>query len=274
MQSPTVSVLMPAYNSEKYIAEAIESILNQTFKDFELIVIDDCSKDKTWKIIQKYAKKGKRIVAVKNTKNLGISDNRNKGISISKGKYIAPLDNDDWSYPERFAKQVEFLNQNPEIGIVGGTVEIYDETFTKLLYKNTFYSDDKHLRKNIFRQLPFSHSSVMYRREIGVENPYNNKLCTAEDYDFYFRAGIKYKFANLPDVLIKYRTSQTQESTTKNRYQSYLAMYIRLKATVEYGYKLSKKDIVLIVIKLILIPTFPKKLRDRLFNIFWKGPNT
>jgi glycosyltransferase involved in cell wall biosynthesis len=273
MHSPIVSVLMPAYNSEKYIADAIDSILNQTFQDFELIVIDDCSKDKTWHIIQKYAQKDKRVVAIKNTKNLGISDNRNKAISISKGKYLAPLDNDDWSYPDRFAKQVEFLDNNPDIGIVGGSVEVYNETFTKLLYKNTFYPDDKSLKKHIFRQLPFSHSSVMYRREIGLENPYSNKLCTAEDYDFYFRAGIKHKFANLKDVLIKYRTSKTQESTTKNRRQSYLAMYIRLKATVEYGYKLFKKDIALIVLKLILIPTFPKRFRDQLFNMFWKGPN-
>jgi glycosyltransferase involved in cell wall biosynthesis len=271
MKQPTVSVIMPAYNSEKYISLAIESILQQSFTDFELIIVDDCSKDNTWNIIKDYANKDRRILAIKNNQNIGISDNRNKAISLSKGKYIAPLDNDDWSYSERLQKQVEFLNKNQDIGILGCCTEIYDETFTKILNKTNFFSDDLNLKKNIFRQIPFSHSGIMYRREIAIENPYNGKLNTAEDYDFFFRAGIKYKFANLPDVLLKYRCSQTQQSTVKNRYQSYLSMYIRLKAIVEYGYKISKKDIILIIIKLILIPTTPKKFRDFLFNIFWKG---
>lgn len=272
MKNPTVSVIIPAYNSEKYISLAIESILQQSFTDFELIIIDDCSKDGTWNIIKDYVIKDSRILAIKNDQNIGISDNRNKAISMAKGRYIAPLDNDDWSYPERLKKQTEFLNKNPDIGIVGCSCEVLDETFTKILYKVNFYSDDLNLKKNLFRQNPFSHSGVMYRKEIVIENPYNGKLNTAEDYDFYFRAGIKHKFANLSDVLLKLRFSQTQQSMVKNRYQSYLSMYIRLKAIVEYGYRISKKDVVLIVIKLILIATTPKKFRDLLFFVFWKGP--
>ena len=99
---------MPAYNAEKYISEAIKSILNQTFKDFEFIIIDDGSIDRTWKIIQKYAKKDDRVIALKNEKNLGIAVNRNKLVSMARGKYIIWQDSDDISLPYRIEKQYNF----------------------------------------------------------------------------------------------------------------------------------------------------------------------
>ena len=110
---PFVSVLMPAYNAEKYIGLAIQSILDQTYRDFEFIILDDCSKDHTWEIIQKYAQKDKRIRAIHNNINLKIAETLNKGLKECKGKYIVRKDADDWSYPNRIEKQVD-MEKNPE----------------------------------------------------------------------------------------------------------------------------------------------------------------
>ncbi len=266
MSVPKVSVLIPAYNAEKYLGEAIDSILNQTFTDFECIIIDDCSTDSTWKIIQKYAKKDSRIVGVKNEKNLGIAGNLNKAISLSKGKYLARMDADDWTYPERFEKQVSFLDSNLEVGIVGGAMEVYNESLDQVLYARSYYADDTSLRKYIFKQSPFSHPCIMYRKEVIQDNIYNDKLSPTEDYDFYFRVGKRYKFANLSDIVLKYRTSETQSSSAKANRQQYLTLYIRLKALVEYGYKASTKDILSSVFQLILIPILPNSVKVVLFN--------
>lgn len=261
-----VSVLMPAYNAEKYLGQAIDSILNQTFTDFECIIIDDCSTDNTWKIIQKYVKKDSRIVGVKNEKNLGIAGNLNKAISLSKGKYLARMDADDWAYPDRFEKQVFFLDANLEVGIVGGAMEVYNEALDTVLYVRSYYKDDTSLRKYIFKQSPFSHPCIMYRKEVIKDNLYNENLSPAEDYDLYFRVGKKYKFANLSDIVLKYRTSSTQASTSKANRQQYLTLYIRLKALVEYGYKVSTKDILSSLLQLILIPILPTSFKVTLFN--------
>ena len=118
-KSPLISVLMPVYNSEKYVAEAIESILCQTYKDFEFIIINDASTDSSLKIIAKYAKQDKRIKLINNKKNVKISASLNKGLSIAKGKYIARMDSDDISLPSRFELQTKFLADNPAVGIVG-----------------------------------------------------------------------------------------------------------------------------------------------------------
>ena len=121
MKKPLVSVLMPAYNAEKYIAEAIESILNQTYENFELIIADDASTDKTWSIICNYNNNDKRIVAVRNNKNLYIAGNRNKLVSLARGKYIAWQDADDISYRKRLERQVNLWKKTRMLGFVGGT---------------------------------------------------------------------------------------------------------------------------------------------------------
>ena len=193
IQEPKLSVLMPAYNAEKYIGEAIESILNQTFKDFEFIIIDDCSTDKTWEIILDYSKKDDRIIALRNEKNLKISATLNKGIEIVKGKYIARMDADDWSYPDRLQKQHEFMEKNLEVGISGGTIEVCDENL-KVLNKRAYNLTDEEIRKKIFRYSPFCHPATIYKTVLAQKNYYNLDLETAEDYDFYFRVDCLCRF--------------------------------------------------------------------------------
>lgn len=126
MQDPKVTVLMPAYNAEKYIETAIESILNQTYKDFEFIIVNDCSTDSTLDIIERYAKQDKRIKIISNKENQKIAQTLNNGLKEAKGKYIARLDADDWSYPERLEKQVNFMEENPDVVLSSGNMEICD----------------------------------------------------------------------------------------------------------------------------------------------------
>ncbi|MFW6383201.1 MAG: glycosyltransferase family 2 protein, partial [Nanoarchaeota archaeon] len=125
-KKPKVSVLMPAYNSQDYISDAIESILSQTYTDFEFVIIDDCSTDDTWKIIKKYAKNDKRIKAFKNVKNSGVTVSLNNGLEKCSGDYIARMDSDDVSLPKRLEKQVEVL-ENGKADVVGTNIYFIDE---------------------------------------------------------------------------------------------------------------------------------------------------
>ena len=115
MKFPKISVIMAVYNSEKFLNESINSILNQTFKDFEFIIINDCSTDNSLKIIKEFIKKDNRIKLINNERNLGAAGTRNEGLKIAKGKYIAILDSDDISYTQRFVIQYNYLEDNPHI---------------------------------------------------------------------------------------------------------------------------------------------------------------
>ena len=115
INTPLISVIMPVYNSEAYIESSVESILNQSYTNFEFIIIDDASTDKTYDRLLKLIKIDKRIVLVKNKRNEGVTKSLNKALKIAKGKYIIRMDADDWSYPNRFKLQVDLMENNPDV---------------------------------------------------------------------------------------------------------------------------------------------------------------
>jgi len=272
-KDPLVSVIMPAYNAEKFIGEAIESILNQTFKDFEFIILDDCSKDKTWEIIKDYAKKDERIVAVKNEKNLKISATLNKGILLARGKYISRMDADDWSYPQRFEKQINYLEGNSAVVLLGSVIEVADSTM-RVLNLRRYPLDDTSIRSTLLKYSTFAHPSVTYRREEAVKcGMYNTNLYDSEDYDFYFRIGNFGKFANYPEILLKLRTHKESVSQKKIQRQSMLTLYIKLKAVFEYGYQMNLGDKIFFYIHAFGSFFVPAKIRFRLFNFMRKTRN-
>jgi glycosyltransferase involved in cell wall biosynthesis len=127
-----VSIIMPCYNSQNYIEEAIESVVVQTYENWELIIIDDCSKDNSVKIAEKYCKQDKRILFYKNEKNIGPAKTRNKGIELAKGQYIAFLDSDDVWHNEKLDKQISFLKQNQSCDLCSSSYEIIDENSNKI----------------------------------------------------------------------------------------------------------------------------------------------
>jgi glycosyltransferase involved in cell wall biosynthesis len=185
-QNPKVSVLMAAYNTEKYIKDSIESILDQTFKDFELIILDDASKDSTWKIIKDYESKDSRVRVFQNEKNLTISPTRNKLIGLSTADYIAWQDADDISLPERLQKQYEYMLNNPKVGICGGSLQFFNDK--ENLSVRDYNEKDKDLRGKLFLQSPVSQPAAMIRKSIlDKTGLFDVNLPQAEDLDLSFR---------------------------------------------------------------------------------------
>lgn len=236
-----VSVIMPAYNAEKYISEAIESILNQTFKNYEFIILDDASTDDTWEIIKKYADKDKRIIPIKNKKNLYIAKSRNKGISLAKGKYIVWQDADDVSLSSRIKKLVEFMEANPDVGICGSHFQSF--TDGKDIDVRKYATNDKTLRKNIFKYSPVAQPAAIVRKkcfdEMGL---FDLKYPPAEDIDLSFRIGVKYKFANLPEALLRYREHPNSATHLKFRQQIKSTLEVRWKYAEGFGYTMRLSD--------------------------------
>src|SRR4030067_740036 len=156
---PKVTVLMPVYNGEKYLKEAIDSVLAQTLKDFEFLIINDCSTDKTQEILESY--RDTRIRLFRQS-NKGLTRSLNKGIQLSRGEYVARMDADDIALPERLEKQVTFFEKRPEIGVVGSFHSEVSASLHKSIVKK-FPSDDSTIRKMLIKENPFSHPTVMMR---------------------------------------------------------------------------------------------------------------
>jgi glycosyltransferase involved in cell wall biosynthesis len=208
---------MPAYNAQKFIGPAIESILDQSYPHFEFIIIDDCSTDDTWKIIQKYARKDKRIHAYKNKENLKIVKTRNKGFNLAskKAKYFAIFDSDDISLRDRLERQVRFLEKHQDHALVGSSTYIINEEGKQVGFRAYPLSNEQ-LQKALIRYDPIAQPSVMIRasvlrNDIGF---YNERYTRCQDYELWFRIAQKYKIANLKKPVIEYRISSTQGKRT------------------------------------------------------------
>lgn len=214
-----VSVVMPAYNVEKYIAEAIESILNQTFTNLKLIIVDDNSTDKTFDIICQYAQKDKRIVYSQNQSNKGIAVTRNVLLELATNtKYIALLDSDDIALPNRIEKQVNFMNANEHVGVCGTWFELFDdsENTTTLLSPPC---DDKDIKIKMLADSAIGNSTAMIRKSVLDTNniKYNEEFRVAQDYELWSRLIPLTNFYNLPEKLVLYRWySQNVSSKRKN----------------------------------------------------------
>ena len=219
---PKVSVLMPVYKTpEPFLKEAIESILNQTFKDFEFLIMDDCPEDKTCEnIISSFT--DKRIKYIRNEVNLGISGTRNRLLQMAKGKYIAVMDHDDVSLPERFEKQVAFLDAHPEIGVVGCQAE----HFPKIKPTHDPLTDED-IKKRLLIHCCLTHPATMIRKSVLSENPYQAQFTPAEDYALWADLATKTKFANLPEVLFRYRKFGGNMSITQRKKMNTASVAIR-----------------------------------------------
>lgn len=213
--NPRVSVIMPAFNREKYIAESIESVLEQTFKDFELIVIDDGSTDTTLTVAETFAS-DPRVQIVRNEKHLGIAGTRNRALELARGEYIAPLDSDDvWLDREKLAKQIAYLDSHPECGLVGGAIRHID-TAGKTLKTVVFEQTDADLRNNILQHNPFPQSTLMYRKKAILEaGAYSTEYQVCDDYNLWLAVGTKNSLANFPDVFTGYRIHDGNITRTK-----------------------------------------------------------
>jgi len=260
---------MPAYNAEKYISEAIESILNQTFKDFEFIIINDGSTDSTPNIIDKYARLDKRIIVLNNEKNLNIAESRNRGVEIAKGKYIATMDSDDRALPDRLKNQLEFLESNKDIAISIGNINIMDGKGV-FQYTRNYPVADKDIRSKVYRFNPFPNPTIMCRREVYEKNgKYNNAYVPIDDFDFWLRAGTQFKFGNCGKIVLDYRVASKSASHGKIRLTEKITFKLRWKA-FKLGYKFTVVDVFFNLFHLFSFALLPSKLKVRIFNLLRK----
>ena len=240
--SPSLSVLMPVFNSERFVAEAIGSILSQSFKDFEFLILDDASTDKSFGIIKDFGKKDLRIKVFQNEKNLGVVESRNKLINLSKGKYIAWLDSDDIALKNRFEVQIKFLEEHPEIGMVGAYPIIIDEN-SKKTGQWWFETNPQKLKIELFFHSPFLSSSVMIRKSCLPQNFYDSKFPVAEDFDLYSKISEHSDAANISEFLVKYRINSKGLSKSNTEKMEQLAVQVIKEHAERLGIKLEESTI-------------------------------
>lgn len=201
---PKVSVVMSVLNGEKYLQECINSILDQTFSDFEFIIVNDGSTDKTAEILNDYASRDARIRILDNPTNRGVGYSRNKGNAAARGEYIAIMDADDRSCPERFERQFQFLNENPDVAILGTSyVKAKSGHSTKLMKRINLPGL---VRWNLIFYCALNNPSVMMRRSLISEEGFKYaEGIEGEDFDFFSKVSRKHKITNLEEPLHFYR---------------------------------------------------------------------
>jgi len=207
---PLVSAVTAVHNAERYVRMAVDSMLRQTFTDFEYVVIDDGSSDRTSTILHELAV-DPRVVVISQPQ-MGIARSLNKGTSLARGTYIARQDGDDISAPDRLAKQVEFLDRHPDFAAIGSAVRWIDE-YGSLIDETDFPEEDEEIRGEVLSSLCFIHGSLVIRRAaLEAIGGYRPEFPISSDYDLYLRLLERFKIANLPEFLYYYRAHDKNHS--------------------------------------------------------------
>ena len=262
---PLISVLMPTYNCEKYLREAIDSILNQTYQNFEFVIGDDYSTDDSWKIIQTYKERDSRIKSFRNDKNLQQAETRNKlyDFADKRSKYFAIMDNDDISIKSRLEEQVKFLEkkENKNVGIVGSGILIIDEN-SKNIGKRDYL--EKITSKDILIKSPIAHPSAMLRKEVIEEiGNYSKKFDVAADFALCCKVFEFYEIKNIQKKLLKYRISKTQQKYTRLKN----TLQLTLKIQWIYFKKYWTFKLIAVMFFEICLLILPKKITLFLFKL-------
>ncbi|MFA4827511.1 MAG: glycosyltransferase [Candidatus Shapirobacteria bacterium] len=236
--NPLVSVVMTSYNRSKLINRAILSVINQSYQNWELIIVDDASTDNTPTILKEWTNKEKGIKVVINKKNLwrqyGLSPNLNKGIDLSKGKYIARLDDDDyWIDKDKIKKQVEFLENNPDYVVCGGGAIVEDGS-GKEIFRYLKNEKDEDIRQRALFSNPFSHTTTMFLKEKAKKVGGYGNWRYAEDWDLWLKLGEIGKFYNFPKYFACYLMAGQSASFIYQRPQSKMILQIIKKHRQHY----------------------------------------
>jgi glycosyltransferase involved in cell wall biosynthesis len=219
-----VSVVMAVHNGERYVRQAIDSILAQTFTDFELVLINDGSTDETPRILVSY--QDPRIVLIENEKNLGLTKTLNRGIRVSRGEFIARQDADDYSLPDRLAQQVSFLDAHPTVGLAGSGSRWIDER-DETIQEWCPPTDPVEIQRALLASVPFLHGTFMVRRVClqDAGGGYNEAMPVAQDCDLLFHIAERWELANLPQILYVHRRHKDTVSAKRGVDQQH---YFRL----------------------------------------------
>lgn len=253
-----VSVIMPAYNVEKYIAEAVSSIQNQTYKDWELIIIDDYSTDATYQILQELAKKDPQVKVYRNGKHRGVSGAANFGLRFVTGKYIARMDADDISLPNRFRLQVDYLKKHPKVIGLGGQCQMIDHK-GHVIGEKRFPTEWNQVRKMIFSSIPLQQPSLMVDSSRLPKDFvwYENDATTAEEVELLFKFFEYGQVINLPQTLLQYRIHTNNVSLKDPKKTFYSTLKTRLRAIKKYNFRPSVKGVLTTLAQLIIVTLLP-----------------
>ena len=243
MPAPRVSFIMAVYDGETYLDEAIQSVLNQTFRDFEFILINDGSADGTARIIERYRRADGRIRAYEQP-NCGLVVALNRGLDLARGEYVARMDADDVSMPERVATQIAFMDAHPEVGICGTWIETIG-TFHGDVRR--YPTDDATIRSWLLFESVLAHPSIMMRRELLMKTglSYDVGYVHAEDYDLWVRATRHTALANIPEVLLRYRLHSQQVVQRHDAKKLASARLVRLAQLERLGIRPTEEELAL-----------------------------
>lgn len=207
MQTPKVTILMPVYNGEKYLKTAIESILSQTFADFEFLIIDDGSTDSSLETIKSF--NDFRIKLVQNEKNLGLIHTLNRGFGLCTGEYIARMDSDDISMPYRLEKQVKFLDENKDTAVCGSLIKTFGNVNSSVFRYPEYHEA---VKSTLLFKCAVAHPSIMLRKSVIQGLYFDSSYKHAEDYELWTRLSENSGFFNIQEVLLHYRMHSDQVS--------------------------------------------------------------
>lgn len=259
-----ISVVMSVYNAEKYLKAAIDSILNQTYSDFELILINDKSSDASDAILKQYQTEDSRIILLENEENMGLTKSLNRGLEVARGEFIARMDADDISVLERFEKQVKFLDEHPDYSFVSCIAQYIDEN-GKPEQMRLFPETNEEIYDMMPKVDAVMHPGVMFRREdIAKIGNYCEDFRVVQDYDLWFRGmAAGYKFYNIQEPLVLFRRNDSY-NTRKSKAYRMVDYQVRKKGYRINNIPLHKRVYLLIPLALAYIPP---KIMDKLFYI-------
>ncbi|OGH15115.1 MAG: hypothetical protein A3H50_00930 [Candidatus Levybacteria bacterium RIFCSPLOWO2_02_FULL_37_10] len=268
---PLVSVVMPVFNAGEFLTEAIESILHQTYKNFEFIIVDDCSTDGSWNVIKSYKKKHPtkiKTIRLKKNLNRGGDSCANLAIKRAKGKYIARMDADDIAVIDRLEKQVKFLEENPDIFLVGSSAHVINAK-NIIIGEKLEPQNHKDIYKSYARFHPVIHPTSMFRRLIDKKKFfYQISYSANNDYHTFFKLICTgFKFANLEEKLIYYRIHSGNDTFINIKDKFMNTLKIRLKMFLRYNYKPSLKDVFTSLVQSILLFLLPERITKDLYLI-------
>jgi len=266
MKRPKISVVMSVYNGEKYLEESIKSVLNQTFKNFEFIIINDGSTDGTDNILEKFRKQDTRIKMIRQ-KNVGLTKSLNKGVKLAQGKYIARIDADDIAMPERLEKQLEFMESNLRLGAIGCWYYMIDKD-GKIIKKCKPPTELLKIKKSLLNSVALIHPALMIKKEVLEKvNFYDEKFRYAQDRDLLFRIIEHYQQGIVPKFLLKFRYTNESISLQKEIEQKKYCM-MAIKRAIKNG--IYPKWCYIFILRFIIsihLPTPVRILKNKLFRI-------
>lgn len=268
-KQPLVSVLMPVYNARAYVSDAIESILNQTYSNFELIIVDDASTDGSWEIISEYKKKHPftiRTKRLRKNRNGGGDVAGNIAFSEARGEYVARMDADDISYPNRLEKQVNYMQKHPSCMVLGSQAVVIDEN-GRVVGKKVVAKSHGKIYKEYFEFHPMIHPTLMIRRAmVKGNNLYDLRWQTNNDYLTFFKyLTMGKRFKNLNEPVLYYRIHGKNDSLSGIKKKFINSLKTRWVAVTEFGYKPSVKSIGTLLMQLVAFVVLPEKILYQIY---------